>query len=165
MIVDSKSTVVLDRFPFLFRDVFSDHRIGDGARGHGEVPAGPQVTAPELFAEVRELFEQHAGADPLEPLDDLADTLVRAVGDQEVDMVACDLPRDDVEFMLHRYLAEKVADAESHRPDEDRSAVLRDPDQVDLEVKFAVRSSPVVSHATILPHRRTRLKARGFHHP
>jgi len=27
MIVDSKSTLVLDRFPFLFRDVFSDHRI------------------------------------------------------------------------------------------------------------------------------------------
>ena len=118
-----------------------------------------------MFPEVGEFLEEHPGADPLQPLDDLAHTLVRAVGDQEVDMVACDLPGDDVEFTLHRYLAEKVADPEGDRPDEDRFAVLRDPDQVDLEVKFAVRSSPVVSHATILPHRGTRLKARGFHHP
>ena len=75
------------------------------------------MTAPELFAEVRELFEQHAGADPLEPLDDLTDTLVRAVGDQEVDMVACHLPRDHGQFPFHRDFPHQVVDAEGHWPD------------------------------------------------
>lgn len=82
MIVDSKSTVVLERFPFLLSDVLSNHRFGDGPRGHGEVAARPQVPAPERFPEVGEFLEQHAGADPLEPLDEHADALVRTVGDQ-----------------------------------------------------------------------------------
>ena len=165
MIVDSKSTVVLERLPFLLGDVLFDHRVCDRPSGHGEVAAGPQMAAPELFAQVGELLEQHPGADPLEPLHDLAHTLVRAVGDQEVDMVACHLPRDDVEFPFHRYLAEQVADPEGHRANENRLAVLRDPDEVDLQIIFAVRPTPVAWHATILPHPGTRLKARGFHHP
>ena len=149
----------------MFGDVLADHRIRDGARGYGEVAARPQVPAPELFPEVREFFEQHAGADPFQPLDDLTDALVRAVGDQEVDMVACHLPRDDVQFTLHGNFPQEVADAEGDRPHKDRFAVLRDPDEVDLEVVLAVRPTPVGWHATILPHPGTRLKARGFDHP
>ena len=82
-----------------------------------------------------------------------------------MDMVACDLPREDLEFTLHGDLADKVADPEGDRPDENRFPVLRDPDQVDLKLIFAVRPTPVAWHATILPHPGTRLKARGFHHP
>ena len=123
------------------------------------------MPAPELFAGVRELFEQHAGADPLEPLHDLADALMRPVGNQQVDMVACHLAGDNGQLPLHRNLAEQVADAEGHRSHENRFAVLRDPDQVDLEIIFAVRPTPVAWHATILPHPRPRLKARGFDHP
>jgi hypothetical protein len=165
MIVDSKSTVVLERLPFLLGDVLFDHRVRDGSRGDGEVAARPQVAAPELLAQVWELFKQHAEADPFEPLDDLADALMRPVGNQEVDMVACHLAGDNSQFPFHCNLAEQVADAEGHRPHEYRLAVLRDPDQVDLEIKFAVRPTPVAWHPTILPHPRTRLKARGFHHP
>ncbi len=80
-------------------------------------------------------------------------------------MVACALPRDDVEFPLHRHLADEIADPEGDRPDKDRLAVLRDPDQVDLAVIAGVRSDPVLSHATILPHPSLHLKARGFDQP
>ncbi len=146
-------------------DVFFDHLVCDGPRGHCEVAAGPQVAPPELLAQVWELFEQHAGADPFEPLHNLADALMRAVGNQEVDMVACHLPGDNGQFTFHRDFPEEVAHPEGHRPDENRLAVLRDPDEVDLEVIFAVRPTPVAWHATILPHPGTRLKARGFHHP
>ena len=44
-IVDSKSTVVLDRFSFSLGDALSDHRIGDGPPGHTEVLARPQAAA------------------------------------------------------------------------------------------------------------------------
>ena len=79
-IVDSKSTVVLARFLFLLGDVLFDHRIRDGARGHGELPAGPQVPAPELLAEVSELLEEHADDHPFGPLHEHTDVLVRPVG-------------------------------------------------------------------------------------
>lgn len=80
-------------------------------------------------------------------------------------MVACHLAGDNGQFMFHRNLAEEIADAEGHRPDEDRFPVLREPDEVDLDVILAVRPTAVAWHATILPHPRTRLKARVFHHP
>lgn len=91
--------------------------------------------------------------------------MVRAVGEQRVAMVACDLPRDDLEFPLHRNLADEVADAEGHRPHRNWLQVLRDPDQMDFAVQSGVRADPVLSHATILPHPSLRLKARGFDHP
>ena len=43
-----------------------------------------------------------------------------AVGEEQVDMVACDLPREDLEFPLHGNLADEIAQAEGDRPDEDR---------------------------------------------
>lgn len=160
-----KSTVVLDRLPFLLRDVLVDHRISDVPRGDREVPAGPQMPTPELLPEVSELLKEDPGRGPLEPLDNGADVLVGTVGEEQVDMVACDLPRENLEFTLHGNLTDEVADAEGDRPDEDRFPVLRDPDQVDFAVKSGVRADPVFSHAPILPHPSLRLKARGFHHP
>lgn len=61
-------------------------------------------------------------------MDDLAHALVRTVGDQEVDLVACHLPGENGQFMFHRNLAEEIADPEGDRPHEDRRAGLRDPD-------------------------------------
>jgi len=74
-------------------------------------------------------------------------------------MVACHLPGENCQFLFHCNLAEEIADAENHQPDKDRLAVLQDPNQVDLEVLFAVRPTPVDWHATLLPHPGTRLKA------
>jgi hypothetical protein len=78
-------------------------------------------------------------------------------------MVACHPAEDNGYFPLHRNLAEEVADAEGHRPHKNRVAVFRDPDQVDREIIFAVRPTPVPWRVGILSHPRTRLKARVFH--
>ncbi len=82
-----------------------------------------------------------------------------------LDIVACHLPRENRLFPLQRDLPEQIADAEGHRPYKDRFAVLRDPDEMDLEIRLAVRPTPVAWHATILPLPGTRLKARVFHYP
>lgn len=118
-----------------------------------------------MFPEVGELVEAHPGADPLEPLDELADALVRAVDEQQVDMVACDLTGENRQFVFHGNLTEQVTHPEGHGSHEDWFPVLRDPDEVELEIMLAVRSTPVAWHAPILPHPRTRLKARVFDHP
>ncbi|OGB93182.1 MAG: hypothetical protein A3H39_18635 [candidate division NC10 bacterium RIFCSPLOWO2_02_FULL_66_22] len=68
-----------------------------------------------------------------------------------MDMVACDLPRNDFEFPLHRNLADKVADAEGDRPDENWFPLHRDPDQMALEVKSGGPADPIFSHVSIIP--------------
>ena len=160
-----KLTIVLDRLAFLFLDVRFDHGVGDGARRNREVPSGPEVLAPELLPEVGELLKEYPGADALEPLGDGAHVLVGPVAHEEVDVVACDLPRDDAELMFHGNLSEEVAHTNGHRADEDGLTVLRHPDEVDLEIVLRVRAEAILAHATTLPHPSLRLKARGFHHP
>jgi len=150
----------LEGLPIWYAHVLFDHRLGEDPRGHGEVPAGPQVPALGLCAEVRKFLQEHAGADPLEPLDERADALAWAVGDQKLDMVACHLPGENRRFMSHRDLPEQIAEAEERRADEDRFPEPRDPDEVNLEVIPAVRPTPVAWHATILSHFGTRPKAR-----
>jgi hypothetical protein len=46
---------------------------------------------------------------PLQPLHHLADLLVRPIRNKQVNMVACDFAGNDLQFMLHGDLAEKVA--------------------------------------------------------
>ena len=96
-------------------DGLCNPRLRDGPRGGGDGAAGPQGAAPDLVAEVRALREPHPGADARPPLDDLADPLVRAVGEQEVDLVACALPGAKVAFRPPRALAAEVADPAGHR--------------------------------------------------
>ena len=52
-----------------------------------------------------------------------------------------------------------------YRTDEHLFTIFRYPDDVRFQVRFRVRSVPVVTHATTLPRPSLRLKARGFHHP
>ena len=44
---------------------------------------------PERFAQVRKLLKEHPRADPLQPLDNRADVLIRAIRNKHVDVVAC----------------------------------------------------------------------------
>jgi hypothetical protein len=108
--------------------------VRGGARGDQKVAPCPQVSPPELLPEVVEFLEEHPVADPFQPLDDHADPLVRTVGDQEVDMVACDLPIKGFGFMRQHNLAEEVADSEGNRTHEHRFPIIRDPDEVGFAV-------------------------------
>lgn len=146
----------MERLPIWYADVLFDHRLGEDPRGHGEVPAGPQVPALDLCAEVRKFLQGHAGADPLEPLDEHADPPASAVGDQELEVVACHLSGEKRRFMFHRDLPDQIANAGGYRADKDRFPELRDPYEVDLEVIPAVRPAPAAWRAAILPHSGTR---------
>ncbi len=64
---------------FLFVDVFLDHAVGDRAGADRTVAAGPQMFTPELLAKVRKLLKEYSRTDPLQPLHDVADALIRPV--------------------------------------------------------------------------------------
>lgn len=123
------------------------------------------MAAPAEFAQVRELLKEDPGADAFEPLHDRADVLMGTVGEKEVELVACHLARENLQFMLERDLADEIAHTSGHRPHEQRLPILGNPDHVDLEIEFRVRTQAIFWHAPILPHPSLRLKARGFHHP
>jgi hypothetical protein len=90
---------------------------------------------------------------------------MRTMRQENVDVVACNFPRNDVQLVFHRNLTNKVAHTNRYRTHEHLFAIFRYPDQVDFQVRFRVRSVSVVAHATTLPRSSLRLKARGFHHP
>ena len=146
-----KSTVVLDRLALLLVDVLVDHVVGDGAGGHGEVAARPEVPAPELTLEVRELLQQEPRTRSLEPLHDLADVLVSAVAEEQVHVVRGDFARDDLEIVLGRNLPQQVTGPDGDRSRQHPLTVLWDPDEVNLEVVTRVAAKAVSSHDATSP--------------
>ena len=123
------------------------------------------MSSPESFPQVRKLLKEHPRADALQPLDDRAHVLIRAIRHKHVDVVACHLSRQNHQLVLHRYLADQIAHTNCHLSSQHALPVFRDPDQVDFEVRFRVRSMAIPPHATTLPRPSLRLKARGFDHP
>jgi hypothetical protein len=70
-----------------------------------QVSSRPEMPSPELLPELGKLLQQHPRADPLQPLHNLADLLVRPIRNKQVNMVARDLAGNDLQFMLHGDLA------------------------------------------------------------
>ena len=123
-----------------------DQLVGDVAGADRQIAARPEMPAPELPFQVRELAQQQARADPLQSLHDLADVLRRPIGDEQVDMVARDLAGDDVDLVLDRYLPDDVTRPNRHLPGQHPLAVLRHPDQVHLQIRLGVSAELITSH-------------------
>lgn len=92
--VDWKSTVVCNRFAFLFVDVLPHHLIREVASTHRQIATCPEMLSPKLLPQPRKLLQQDPRADALKPLHYLADSLRRPIRHQHVNMVVCDFPAD-----------------------------------------------------------------------
>ena len=156
---------VVHRYPFLGIDVLLDHVIRDRARRDRQITASPEMFPPEGLTQVRKLLKEHPRTDALQPLDDCADVLIRAIRHKHVDVLACHFSRQNRQLVLHRDLSDQIAHTNGHLPSQHALPILRDPDQVDFEIGFRVRSVSIPPHATTLPRSSLRLKARGFDHP
>src|SRR5574337_1613188 len=92
------------------------------------------MAAPAKFAQVRELLKEDPGADAFEPLHDGADLLMGTVGEEQVELVACHLTRENLQLMLERDLADEIAHTNGDGPHEERLPILGNPDHVDFEI-------------------------------
>ena len=90
---------------------------------------------------------------------------MRSVRYENVDVVACNLTRNYVQLMFHRDLTNQIAHTNRYWTDQHLFTIFRYPNDVRFQVRFRVRSVPVVTHATTIPRPYLRLKARGFDHP
>ena len=103
---------------------------------------------PEGLTQVRKLLKEHPRTDALQPLDDCADVLIRAIRHKHVDVIACHFSRQNRQLVLHRDLSDQIAHTNGHLPSQHALPILRDPDQVDFEIGFRVRSVSIPPHAT-----------------
>ena len=149
----------------MFCDICFDHLVSDRTRAHCQISSGPKMSTPELLPEVRKLLKKHSRTCPLQPLYYPAYILVRKIRNQNVNMVASNLPRNNLDLMFHGNLPDQVAHTYRHRPNQYLLTVFRNPYQVNFNIVCRVRAFTVPSHATILHDSSLRLKARGFHHP
>ena len=123
------------------------------------------MPAPELLPEVGKFLQQNSRTRPFQPLDYVTHILVGMIRNEYVNMVASNLPRQDMDLMFHSNLPDQVAHPYGHWPNQYSFAIFRNPDQVNFKIVGRVRAFTIPSHATILHDSSLRLKARGFHHP
>ena len=62
-----------------------------------------------------ELTAKYPRAYPLKPLHHLTDLLRRSITDKHVDVIACYLPRYDLQFMFQGNLSQQIAHTNRHR--------------------------------------------------
>jgi len=155
----------MNRFAFLRSDVSFHHLVRDGTGTDREISSRPHMPAPHLLSKMRKLLKEYPRTDPLQPLNNSGNILVRSVSDQNVNVVARYLPRQNHYLVFHCYLPDQVAHTYRHIARQDLLPIFRKPDQVDFQVVFRVRAYLVPFHATTLHEPSRRLKARDFHHP
>ena len=98
------------------------------------------MPTPELFPKTGKLLEQHPRTRSLQPLHDLADFLGRSIRQEDVNMVACDFPGDDLQFMFRRNLADQFSHTKSDIACQNCFPKLRNPDHMYLQVALRMRT-------------------------
>src|SRR5665213_1256703 len=124
-----------------------------------------QMLTPELLPEMQIPLQQYPRTRPFEPLHDLADLLRRSVAQKAMNVVSCDLARDNLQLMFRGDLPNKVAHTKCDLPDQHLFAVFWDSYEMYLQAAVLVGSPAVVSHSTTLNDPLLSLKARASHHP
>jgi len=143
----------------LIGDVLFDDFIGDVARADAEVAARPQMSPPELLLQMRELVQQFVRTLPLEHLHEATDGDSRRHADEEMDMVFRDVSFHDRDFVRAADFAEQFSDPQPDFTAHHWLAILRDPDQVQVDAKDRMCAVPIIRHAPNLARGRKPAKA------
>src|ERR1700730_3627273 len=148
--------------------IFRDHLIGDIAGTATEVSAGPQVPAPELLLQVRELCQQVMRRLSLQPLQQPADRHLRRNRHEHVYVVFGHMPLHDGHLMLGAYVSYQISRACRHLSCQGRSPILRDPHQMQMDLEYGVRAASIFWHPSRLSSARSLKpspKGEGFDPP
>ena len=92
------------------------------------------------------LLKEDSRRNAFEILHERGDILTGMIGNQEVDVVLGNLPRDNAYFMLCGNLTDHVAHPDCDFPDEYMLSVLGGPNHMHLYIVFRVRAVTVVFH-------------------
>ena len=90
---------------------------------------------------------------PLQPLHQPADCDLRRDRYQKVHVIFAHVPLQDEDVQSPANLADQIPDSMTNHPHQHRFAILRHPDQVQVDLEYAVRAMTVLVHGPILPQR------------
>ncbi len=154
----------------LFFDVLLDDFVGHVAARHAEVPACPQMASPELLSQMWKLTHQFVGTLPFQHLEQTTNGQARRHTHEQMDVIAGDVPFHDRNFMRAADFPDQFTDPCANFTSHDGFAVLRHPDDVQMNTKNSVRAMSVFCHEDRLYHARENLlksspKGEGFNPP
>jgi hypothetical protein len=134
----------------LLLDVVHDGFVGHMARARHKVPPPPYVPTPEFPTESLE-FDQHLSRGlALDPLHQLTYRDMRWYRHKDVHMVGRNMPLHNFYVPGFADLTDQIPHSFSYGSSQNGLAVLRDPNEVILDVVDCVAGSPVVFHAASL---------------
>ena len=127
-------------------DIVLDHLVSDVASRASEVTARPHPLAPIVPLDGLELTLHLVAGVPFDTLHELADGDLWRNGDEDVDMICCNNSTDDLHVHLRADLARQVAEAMRNLASKHSLAILRRPDQVQMNSKDTVAAMSVLTH-------------------
>ena len=130
----------------LFFDVWLDDLVGHIAARHAKVSAGPEVASPELLSQMWELMPQLVRTLPFQHLNEPADSQARRHAHEQMKVIAGDMPFHDRDFMRAADFADQFTQSCADFTPPDGFAILRDPDEVQVNAKNRMRAMPIVCH-------------------
>jgi len=130
----------------LLFNVLRDYCVRHVAATDAEVPARPHVTTPEFLPQVCKLVHQLERILPFQHLEQTADCHLRRNRDEQMDMIFRDVPFHDRDFVVAADFADQLSDPQPDFTCQHWLAVLRDPDDVQVNLERGVRAAPVIFH-------------------
>ncbi len=130
----------------LLLDVLRNYFVRHVAATDAEVPARPHVPTPELLSQMCKLVHQLERTLPFQHLEQTADRHLRRDRDEQMHMIFRDVPFHNRDFVVAANFANQFSDSQPDFACQHRLAVLRDPDDVQVNLERGVRAAPVVLH-------------------
>jgi hypothetical protein len=142
----------------LLLDVLHYYFICHIAAAATKVSSRPDVSAPELLSEVRELLQQLVGRLPFQPLQQSADRHLWRDAHEQMNMIARDVPFHYGHFVACTYLSNQVSHSEANFACKSRATIFRCPDNMQMNLENSVSATPVIFHEATLARLENLLK-------
>jgi hypothetical protein len=131
--------------------VLHNHLVRHITAARCKVPSSPQMSAPKLPTQMRELHQQLVAGLALEVLHHFAHRQIRWHRHKQMDMILANMSLHYLNIIRPTDLSHQFAHPRPYRPAQHRPAIFGDPYQVVLKIVFRVTGRPVYLHMDVLP--------------
>jgi hypothetical protein len=154
----------------LFFDVLLDDFIGHVAARNAKVSARPEMATPEFLSQVWKLMHQLVGTLSLEHLEQPTNGQTRRHAHEQMNVIAGDVSFHNRDFVRAAYFADQLSKSCAYFTSHHWFAILRDPNDVEVDAKNSVCAMPIFCHGLRLYHALENLlksspKGEGFNPP
>lgn len=151
-------------------NVFHDGIVGHVAATAAKVASRPDVPSPKFLPQMRKFVQQLVGRLPLQALQKSADRNLRRYRHEQVNMVLRHMPLENRNIMMTTDLPDQIPNPCPNFARQHPTPILRNPDQMQMNLVHSVRAMPIVFHAPNLAYRKQKLlkpspKGEGFNPP